>query len=614
MNVQNFEPTGDSICVYTALIGKYERLNEQPVAKLSGWRFICLTDDPELCSETWECRLVRPTFAMDPIRSQRDLKIRPHLHLSEFEASIWIDNSVVLDQPPEALWAVHNKRGVFSLPRHTGRETLLDEFVAVAQLGLDDSSRIFEQLNHYTLAHPEMLEEPCWWTAILLRQHHRQDMRLFGEIWAAHVLRYSRRDQLSVNLAMRQSGVIPFVLPLDNRRSSFHCWPRTPGRVRDAGPRDPSVSLKPLLARVRNLEQREAEVKHLRASLTWRATEPARWIARRLPSIHLAVPRRLAHWGLMRGRDLPVLGPRIRRAELTWRFKRANGHKPNLDPPRSFNDHMLARILLEHDPRFREYCDKVVMRAVVQRVLGPDHVLPLIGVWTNADIIDWSVLPERFVLKSSHGSGYVALVRGAAERDIVRLTSKARDWLATDYYDTSLEWGYRGIPRRILAEPLFQGPAGSLLIEAEVYTFGGLAALVRFVRGEKGAPDRRERWYDRDGRALQMTIGSPLGDFEISQGELVRIISAADALAANTTQLRVDILLTETGHKIFEITPYALAGHANFMPNSWNNRLGRIWTAAKRGEDVKTVIRATVDDALSTDNSILWLGACLRIP
>jgi len=95
---------------------------------------------------------------------------------------------------------------------------------------------------------------------------------------------------------------------------------------------------------------------------------------------------------------------------------------------------------------------------------------------------------------------------------------------------------------------------------------------------------------------------------------LVRIISAADALAANTTQLRVDILLTETGHKIFEITPYALAGHANFMPNSWNNRLGRIWTAAKRGEDVKTVIRATVDDALSTDNSILWLGACLRIP
>jgi hypothetical protein len=602
--MQNFRPTDDLICVYTALIGKYERLNEQPVAKSSGWRFICLTDDPELSSETWECRLIRPVFAMDPVRSQRDLKIRPHLHLSEFDASIWIDNSVILDQPPEALWAARDKRSVFSLPRHTGRETLLDEFIAVTQLGFDDPSRIFEQLNHYTLAHPELLEEPCWWTAILLRQHNRQDMRLFGEIWAAHVLRYSRRDQLSVNVAMRQAGVIPFVLPLDNRRSSFHRWPHAPGRVRDAAPRDHSLSLKPLLARVRDLEQREAEVKHVRASLTWRATEPARWLARRLPSLHLAVPRRLAHWGLMRGRDLPVLGPRIRRAELRWRFRRANGHRPSLDPPRSFNDHMLIRILWERDPRFREYCDKLAMRALVQRVLGVEHVLPILGVWTDPEIIDWSALPERFVLKSSHGSGYVALVRGLAERDISKLTSKARDWLATDFYDTSLEWGYRGIPRRILAEPLFRGPGGSLLIEAEVYTFGGVAALVRLVRGEKGAPERRERWYDRDGRALQMTIGSPLGDFEISQEELARIIAAADTLAADTTQLRIDMLLTEEGHKVLETTPYALAGHANFIPNSWNNRLGRIWTAAKLGEDIKAIIRVTVDDALNSDKSL----------
>jgi hypothetical protein len=39
-------------CVYTTLIGGYEKLNEQSVATNSRLPFICLTDDPDLRSET----------------------------------------------------------------------------------------------------------------------------------------------------------------------------------------------------------------------------------------------------------------------------------------------------------------------------------------------------------------------------------------------------------------------------------------------------------------------------------------------------------------------------------------------------------------------------------
>lgn len=592
--------TGE-VCIYTALTGGYERLNEQPVARGAAMRFICLTDDPALRSETWECRVIRPVFAMDPVRSQRDLKIRPHLHLPDFEGSIWIDNSVILEQPPEALWNARDIRAGLSLPRHTGRASLLDEFVAVAQLGLDDAARIFEQLNHYTLAHPDLLEEPCWWTAILLRQHHRPEVRRFGEVWAAHVLRYSRRDQLSVNLAIREAGLIPYVLPLDNRRSSFHRWPVTPGRVRDAGPRNAAASLMPMLARVRRLEQREAEVARLRGSLAWRATEPARWLGRRVPLLRLVVPPGLGHRAVALGRDLPVLGPRLVRAELSRRFVKANGRAPRLDPPVSFNDHMLARILEERDPRFREYCDKVAMRSVVARVLGPDFVLPLLGSWTDPAALDWAALPGRFVLKASHGSGKVTLVRGAGERDVAALTAKARGWLATDHYDASLEWGYRDLPRRLLAEPLLRGPGGGPLVEVEVYAFGGVAALLRVIRGEKGTTARRERWYGRDGTALPMTTISPIGEVALAPAEFAQAVAAAEALAAGTTQLRLDFALTEDGLKVLEITPYALAGHGHFVPPAWDDRLGRIWRAAKRGEPVEAAIRREVEEALRVD-------------
>src|SRR5665647_394091 len=86
------------LCVFTTLIGQYEQLNEQPVAAQSGIPFLCLTDDPDLRSESWQIRPVSPVFGMDPIRSQRDFKLRPHLHLPDFDASIYIDNSVLLTQ------------------------------------------------------------------------------------------------------------------------------------------------------------------------------------------------------------------------------------------------------------------------------------------------------------------------------------------------------------------------------------------------------------------------------------------------------------------------------------------------------------------------------------
>ena len=44
-------------------------------------------------------------------------------------------------------------------------------------------------------------------------------------IWLAHVLRFSRRDQLSANFVFGQAGVVPHRLNIDNFSSWFHTWP-----------------------------------------------------------------------------------------------------------------------------------------------------------------------------------------------------------------------------------------------------------------------------------------------------------------------------------------------------------------------------------------------------
>ena len=249
-------------CVYTALIGDYEKLNEQPVANSSRLPFICFTDDPELRSETWQIQRVSLPLQSDPIRSQRAFKLRPQDLLPEFNRSLYIDNSVVLTEPPERLLETEPvASSVFSLPQHSFRETVLDEFLEVSRLGLDDQSTIFEQLNHYTIECPDVLQEKPWWGGILIRDHHSESVRIMLEIWLCHVLRYSRRDQLSVNLAFRKADLKPTALPIDNYASWFHTWPHALRRDRDKGNRLAATSLMPPAARIRSLEQALAEKK-----------------------------------------------------------------------------------------------------------------------------------------------------------------------------------------------------------------------------------------------------------------------------------------------------------------------------------------------------------------
>lgn len=246
----------DRFCVYTALIGAYEPLNEQPAAAKSQIRFICLTDDRNLRSETWEIRHVSPIFEIDPVRSQRDFKIRPHVHLPDFDASLYIDNSILLKEPPESLLELFDRKTGFCLPAHSFRDTVLDEFLAVAEHGLDDQSRVFEQLNHYMIDCPEALQQKPCWNGILLRDHRNSIVQATLDLWMAHVHRYSRRDQLSINVAFRRSGLFPQVLQLDNHESRFHSWPHRQGR--DVASRRPQISLCPPGARIRDLERRLA--------------------------------------------------------------------------------------------------------------------------------------------------------------------------------------------------------------------------------------------------------------------------------------------------------------------------------------------------------------------
>ncbi|WP_149536910.1 hypothetical protein [Siccirubricoccus phaeus] len=298
--VMNYRP---DLVVYTVLLGSYEPLKEQPARAGSMARFVCYTDSLGLRSESWEIRPVTPLLAQDPVRSQRWLKLAPETlpEVAAAAASLYIDNSVRLRAPPEALLAEMPQGAALALAPHSYRRSLAEEFQAVLAEGLDEPGRVLEQYLHLAAEAPALLQARPWWSGLMLRRHGAPGLDAAMAAWRALVLRYSRRDQLSGNLAFHRAGLGVAPLALDNFASPFHSWPHTEGRQVARRQADgPLGAASPLLAglwdgmlasamvpaELARLRQRvvelEAEMYGMRRSRSWQVTAPLRMAGRLL--------------------------------------------------------------------------------------------------------------------------------------------------------------------------------------------------------------------------------------------------------------------------------------------------------------------------------------------
>lgn len=305
---------GLRLCVYTALTGQYEALNEQPMARRSSVPFICVTDDPTLRSQTWQVRPVAPLLPSDPARSQRALKLRPDLHLPEFDVSLYIDNSVLLSEPPEALFALRDPACPMAAIPHSFRASLREEFDVVLAEALDDATRIEEQRRHYETECPALLDVRPMWSGMILRDHRDPRLREAGAIWLSQVLRYSRRDQLSGPIALHRAHLAPQLLMLDNHASPYHSWPHPTARrvaMRHFDPATPAPAApvrEPLPipaapAPAGRVGRIVAPLRALARRTWWRVSAPIGLAAGRLD-------RREHVLDTVPGRD-PALGPRV---------------------------------------------------------------------------------------------------------------------------------------------------------------------------------------------------------------------------------------------------------------------------------------------------------------
>ena len=256
------------------------------------------------------------------------------------------------------------------------------------------------------------------------------------------------------------------------------------------------------------------------------------------------------------------------------------GRWPDYDNPRTFNEHIQAYMLNCRDPLLRIPADKIATREYIRQHYGEELLVPLIGVWDNADQVPVESLPRPCVLKPTAASGLVMMLRENDPRPAEEIRATMDRWLRRDYSRLHREWCYEGLPRRLMAEVMLRDPNGTVPPDYKAYVIGG---KVRFIQVDRGRFAHHTRnIYGPDWRPLPARWTLQNHPPDPRPPMLEKMVEVAETLGEPFEFLRVDYYVLGDHIYIGELTNYPGAGFEKFIPASYALHIGSFWTEVRQ--------------------------------
>ena len=220
-------------------------------------------------------------------------------------------------------------------------------------------------------------------------------------------------------------------------------------------------------------------------------------------------------------------------------FKHVLGYRLNLKEPKTLNE-KLQWLKLYHwanEPRAVQCADKYAVRTYIESVGKADILNDILFAWDDSDEIDWSLLPEKFVLKCNHGCGYNIICKDKSSLDEKATKKLLHKWIKEDFSKFNAEPHYAKIKRKIICEKFLEGD----VINYNIYVFNGKAVFFSVAGGLGVGTDEYLTYYNPDGTVADFKNRSyPAKETELSP-LLAEMIETAEYLAKDFPMVRVDL-------------------------------------------------------------------------
>lgn len=258
--------------------------------------------------------------------------------------------------------------------------------------------------------------------------------------------------------------------------------------------------------------------------------------------------------------------------KLIYRLKMKK--RLNLNNPQTFNEKIQWLKLHDRNPEYTAMVDKYDAKKYVADIIGEQYIVKNLGVWNNFNEIDFSQLPEKFVLKCTHNSGGVVLCTNKKNFDIKKAKKIINKSLKYNFYYAWREWPYKNVKPRIIAEEYLENN-GQELVDYKLMMFNGKLECSFVCTARNSERGLHVTFYDKEWNILPFDRHYPRESKPIERPtkyeEMVRI---AEKLSKGLPFVRVDLYEIEGKIYFGELTFYPGSGYEEFEPEEWDYKLG----------------------------------------
>lgn len=266
--------------------------------------------------------------------------------------------------------------------------------------------------------------------------------------------------------------------------------------------------------------------------------------------------------------------------ELQLMFYLKLGYKLNLNNPKTYNEKLNWMKLYYRNDLMPQCVDKFTVRQYVKDCGCEELLNELLWEGGNAKDIPFEELPERFVIKVTHGSGNNIICKDKSKLDKESTIQKLNKWLEEKYIPCYGEWFYGIVKPRIIVEEFLSEDGDEVPADYKMFCFNdienghgvGLTALDtdRFI-------NHKRTIYDADWNMLKdVTFDFPNDiENECEKPEVYeKMIEYAKKLSKPFPHARIDFYVINNKIYLGEITFTNGAGFDRISPHSFDEKMG----------------------------------------
>lgn len=246
----------------------------------------------------------------------------------------------------------------------------------------------------------------------------------------------------------------------------------------------------------------------------------------------------------------------------------------DLTHPETYNEKLNWLKLHDRKPLYTRIVDKYEAKDYVGSLIGDEYIIPTLGVWEHFNEIDFEKLPNQFVLKCTHDSEGLVIVKDKSKLDKEAAKQKIEAALKQNFYYIGREWPYKDIKPRIIAEQYMEDHVDGELRDYKFFCFDGEPKAM-FIASDRASDHVKFDYYNLEFQHLDIKQKYTHAEQPLRKPvTFEKMIELSKVLSKGFPHVRVDFYEVEGQLYFGELTFYHFSGFMPFEPDKWDKIFG----------------------------------------